>query len=241
MQIFESKHYIFHYNTGTYAERDIQKIALGQEECFLYICEVLKTAPSFKIQYYLCDSPEEVGRVYGDDEPCNGFASLPDKIYAVYNEQVQCVGFHEDVHVISDLINHPDSPAVREGLAMFFDRVWWGIHNLEWTRFYLKTGKYVPVDELLGRDRFFSVDCTISYPIMGAFTEWLITSYGIDAYIQFYKQPDPAKAARLCFHRSARELAQRFADYIRLFNTDREIENRMAGLLAVRNVDDTGQ
>lgn len=31
MQTFEAEHYIFHYGTGTAAERDIEKIAALQE------------------------------------------------------------------------------------------------------------------------------------------------------------------------------------------------------------------
>ena len=142
MQTFESEHYIFHYGANTAAARDIRKIAALQEGCFSHICAVLGLTPDFRIEYFLCDSPEEVGRIYGDADPCNGFASPPDRIYAVYNETVQCVGFHEDAHIISYMLNRPDCPAVREGLAMYFDRRWWGIENLDWTGYYLKTGRF---------------------------------------------------------------------------------------------------
>ena len=94
MQTFETEHYLLHYGAGTPAERDIEKIAALQEGCFSHICAVLGLTPDFKIEYFLCDSPEEVGRICGDDEPCNGFADLPSRIYAVYNDAVQCVGFH---------------------------------------------------------------------------------------------------------------------------------------------------
>ena len=237
----ESEHYVFHYNAGTYAEQEIEKIARMQEACFQFICEVLKTTPPFKIQYYLCDSPEEVGHIYGDDDPCNGFTAPPDKIYAVYNEKVRCIGFHEDAHLISYVINRPDSPAIREGLAMFFDQSWWGIHNMEWAFFLLKSGKFVSIEKLLDKEYFFSVDCAISYPIMGAFTQWLITVYGVDPYIDFYKQPDPTAAIPLCFHRSLQELERSFTNYIRLFGTDRAVEDRMAELLAKLDIGDSGK
>ena len=113
MKIFETEHYIFNYGENSCAEKDIEKIADMQEKCLECICNTLKTTPSFKIRYYLCDSPEEVGRAYGDNETCNGFADIPDKIYAVYNENVKCIGFHEDAHVVSYTINRPNSPAIR--------------------------------------------------------------------------------------------------------------------------------
>ena len=116
MQTFETEHYLLHYGANTAAERDIEKIAALQESCFSHICAVLGLTPDFRIEYFLCDSPEEVGRICGDDEPCNGFADLPNRIYAVYNDAVQCVGFHEDAHLISFVHNRPVCPAVTEGL-----------------------------------------------------------------------------------------------------------------------------
>lgn len=231
MNQFETEHYIFNYPAGSKAEEDIEDIANCQESCFRYICGVLGVTPEFKIEYYLCETPEEVGRVYGDNDPCNGFAALPNKIYAVYNEQVQCIGFHEDAHVISYIINRPDSPAIREGLAMYFDRKWWGIQNLDWTGYFLKTGLYLPVDRLLDKGVFFDHDCSITYPIMGAFTDWLISTYGLDSYMRMYKQQDMAAAMAQVYRKTPGELNQAFADYVRLFRIDHALEHRMEMLL----------
>ena len=228
---FESEHYIFRYGANTKAEQDIVKIAAYQESCFQYICSVLGVTPEFKIEYYLCDSPEEVGRIYGDNDPCNGFAALPNKIYAVYNEQVKCVGFHEDAHIISFTINRPACPAITEGLAMCFDRKWWGIQNLDWTGHYLKTGRYIGVDKMLNREGFFSEDCSITYPIMGAFTDWLIATYGIERYMQMYKQQNMAEAMLLVYQNTPEELNKAFTDYVQMFGIDEMLEQRMESLL----------
>lgn len=232
MKQYESEHYLFHYGENTKADQDIVEIANLQEACFRYICSVLGETPAFKIEYFLCDSPEEVGRIYGDNDPCNGFAAPPNKIYAVYNEQVQCIGFHEDAHIISYTVNRPDSPAIREGLAMYFDRKWWGIHNLDWTRYYLKTERYIPVDKLLDKDFFFEQDCTITYPIMGAFTDWLIATYGIESYMRMFKQQDMSSAMVKVYGKTAAEMNQDFSDYVRLFRNDEVLERRMADLLS---------
>lgn len=231
MKEFESEHYIFNYNAGTQAEKDILTIAAEQEACFRYICKILGVQPDFKIEYFLCDTPEEVGHIYGDDDPCNGFAAPPDKIYAVYNEQVKCIGFHEDAHIISYLINHPDPPAIREGLAMYFDRKWWGIQNLDWTGYFLKYGKYLSVERLLEGNYFFEHDCERTYPIMGAFTDWLIASFGIERYLTMYRQNDITSAMEEVYGRTPDELNQEFTDYVRLFRLDEMLEQRMADLL----------
>lgn len=231
MNCFESEHYLFHYGAGTKAEQDIEAIAAYQESCIRYICHVLGVTPGFKIEYFLCDSPEEVGRIYGDNESCNGFAAPPNKIYAVYNEQVQCIGFHEDAHIISYTVNRPDSPAIREGLAMYFDRKWWGIQNLDWTGHYLNTGRYIPVDKMLSREFFFEHDCTITYPIMGAFTDWLITTYGAEAYMDMYRQKNIPMAMQQVYSQTPEELNQSFVEYVGLFKTDQSLEQRMEDLI----------
>lgn len=120
MKKYETPNYIFHYNESSKAEQDITEIAACQELCFAHICNVLKISPPFKIEYILCDSPDEVGRIYGDDEPCSGFASPPNTIYAVYNEELQCIGFHEDSHIISYLISTPDCSADSGGFRDVF-------------------------------------------------------------------------------------------------------------------------
>ena len=231
MPRFESENYIFHYGVNTKAEQDIAEIADYQESCFRYICSVLGVKPDFKIVYFLCDSPEEVGRIYGDDDPCNGFAAPPDKIYAVYNEQVQCVGFHEDAHIISFTVNRPPCPAITEGLAMYFDRKWWGIQNMDWTGYYLKTGRYIGIHKLLNREVFFSEDCSITYPIMGAFTDWLIATYGIERYMQMYKRNDIPAAMVALFKKTPEELNREFVSYVQLFRNDEVLEERMECLL----------
>ncbi len=232
MKQFETEHYIFHYGEGTSAERDIERIAACQEACFQHICRVLGVTPAFKIEYFLCDSPEEVGRIYGDDEPCNGFTDPPDKIYAVYNDQVRCIGFHEDAHIISYTVNRPDCPGIREGLAMCFDRKWWGIQNLDWTAYFLKHGQYLPVDGLLDKEMFFDGDCSITYPIMGAFVEYLIATYGTAAFMAVYSQQDIPNAMEEVYRRSPAELNQDFVSYVKLFSLDPVLEGRMAELLS---------
>lgn len=231
MKCYETEHYRFHYGGGTKAEEDIRSIAAGQEECFRYVCKVLKTVPAFKIQYYLCDSAAEVGRIYGDNEPCNGFAVMPDTIYAVYNEQVQCIGFHEDAHLISYTLNWPDCPAVKEGLAMYFDRKWWGISNLEWAGYYLKKNGTLPVAAWLNKAVFFEEDCSLTYPVMGAFTEYLVTTYGLDAYLRLYRQKNMGSGMKTVYGKTPEQLQEEFERYVGLFRLDSVVEARMEDLL----------
>ena len=184
-----SEHYAFHYVQDSLAEKEITLIAHEQEKCFAEICRVLQIDYTEKIDYYFTDSPIEIGRVlYNEDIPCNGLAICgKNKIYAVYNETERCIGFHEDVHLISFLIGFPASDFLVEGLAMFFDATWWRINNEAWTAFYMKKHDGLSVKSLLDNDTFARYDCSITYPVAGSFTEFLINRYGIELYIQLYK------------------------------------------------------
>lgn len=81
-----------------------------------------------RIDYYFTDSPRDIGRViWKEDFPCNGVALCGrNKIYAVYTENIKCIGPHEDAHLISSMLGFPESDFVAEGMAMLFDESWWG-------------------------------------------------------------------------------------------------------------------
>ncbi|HEY4544310.1 MAG TPA: hypothetical protein VIG40_06665 [Tissierellaceae bacterium] len=187
MEKFSSENYDFHFLRDSIAENDIEEIAELQENCYKEICSYLSIEPNIRIQYYLLDTPELVGEIYGDNEPCNGFASPPDSIYAVYNEEVKCIGPHEDAHILSYTINRPKSAFIREGLAMFFDKLWWDKTNEDWVRSFLQENKYIDINQLLLDDVFFNYSDAITYPIAGAFTKFLLENYGINKYISLYR------------------------------------------------------
>ena len=184
---YESEHYIFHYRPGSAAGHDLKRIRDCQESCFAKIAEALHVVFPGKIHYWLCDTPEEVGRIYGDNEPCNGFASVPDQVYAVYNDDIHCIGPHEDAHLISYQIHRPDSAFVREGLAMYFDETWWGRPNEDWVKEFHSEAGLPDIRDLFSDEVFHQYSDAVTYPVAGALTRYLITTYGMDAYLQFYR------------------------------------------------------
>lgn len=195
MMTYITNHYIFNYKSGTLAAKDIELIAKEQEECFNKICNVLKVDFKEKINYYLFDSPLEVGKLYGINEPINGFAVWGEnKIYAVYNETIKCIGAHEDAHLISFDINAPKSNFIVEGLAMYFDEKWWGLDNDICTAYYKDCDNSLSVSKLLSNDVFDIFDCEVTYPIAGSFTKYLITTFGINKYIELYKISEEPKS-----------------------------------------------
>lgn len=216
MEKFSSENYDFHFLRDSIAENDIEEIAELQENCYKEICSYLSIQPNIRIQYYLLDTPELVGEIYGDNEPCNGFASPPDSIYAVYNEEVKCIGPHEDAHILSYTINRPKSVFIREGLAMFFDKLWWDKTNEDWVRSFLQENKYIDINQLLLDDVFFNYSDAITYPIAGAFTKFLLENYGINKYISLYRYTgdDFENKAKEVYKKEIDDLEKEFISYI---------------------------
>ncbi|MBQ8202396.1 MAG: hypothetical protein IJZ74_11590 [Clostridia bacterium] len=183
-----SMHYRFHFLPGSAAERDIEHIIATQEDCFVRITAELKVMPDFPLHYILLCSDEEVGALY--EASCgvtigtiNGFAAEPDTVVAVYSDEVQCIGMHEDTHLLADLVAVQWQSFIMEGLAMYMDGEWWGEPNERWVTRFLADGRYIPLAHLIPNDSFHDVPCEVSYPIAGAFTRYLIDLMGMETYL----------------------------------------------------------
>ena len=115
---------------------------------------------------------------------------------------------------------------------MYFDRKWWGIHNMDWTGYYLRSGKYLPVDKLLDKECFFGYDCAVTYPIVGAFTDWLISRWGMERYLQLFRKKNIPAAMAQVYGKTPEQMNRDFVRYVSLFKTDDVLERRMEALLA---------
>ncbi|MFP4443521.1 MAG: hypothetical protein ACLFST_10400 [Spirochaetia bacterium] len=216
----ETANYLFHYRAGSFAEVNIEAISSKQEYCRQYILQVLNVQPDLRIKYYLFDNAEEVGNAYGDSDSCSGFCRVPDSVYAVFSPSLQCTGFHEDAHLLSyAALGRPEPAFIREGLAMFFDRTWHGFANIAWTKLYLDTGVLDGVDQLHRDEAFFDIPDGLSYPAAGAYTEFLISLYGIETYKLFYAAWNTAGEDPYgVFDKSAETLSADFLKWIQSLN-----------------------
>lgn len=213
-ETYVTEHYVFHYQVGTLAEKEIKEIAQVQERAFSKICGVLEVRYPKRIHYYFADSPAEIGSIFwGEGVSCNGCAVCGDnKIYAVYSEDIKCIGEHEDTHLISYLIGDPASSFLSEGLAMYFHANWWGVPNEEWAAYYKENYPKISVEGLLDNDQFSECGEATTYPIAGAFTKFLIDTYGINPYIELYKYAghEYNKIVKEIYHISLQEIERSF-------------------------------
>lgn len=188
-ETYVTEHYVFHYQKGSLAEKEIQMIAQKQENVFSKTCCMLNVTYPERIDYYFTDSPKAIGRaVWEKDIPCNGVALCGrNKIYAVYTEKIRCVGAHEDTHLISFLINYPESDFVVEGLAVALDGLWWGLPNETWASYYLEKCPDLSIGSLFDNDGFAKIHSVVTYPVAGAFMQFLMDTFSMERYLDFYK------------------------------------------------------
>ena len=224
----ESNYYVFHYKDKSYAHKNISKIVEEQDYRFKEIINYFPATISRKVDYWLCDSREEVA-LLADNVPTNGIVSWDDNdvedvsIYAVYNETMQCTGYHEETHAVTHFINEPSSSALSEGTACFMEKTWWGIDNNLCTYIYYHGDKYVSVENLIcdkeQEEEFFcEVKEAIAYPIMGAFVEFLFSKEEQNPgnYLKLYKYEgdDWRKEFENIYHCELHELEKEFLNVI---------------------------
>lgn len=213
-ETYITEHYVFHYQAGTLAEKEIKAIAQVQERAFSKICGVLEVCYPYRIHYFFTDSPSEIGSIFwGEGASCNGCAVCGDnKVYAVYNADVKCIGEHEDTHLIAYLIGEPSSSFWPEGLAMYFHTSWWGVPNEEWAAYYKKQYPQISVEDMLDNNQFAECGEEITYPVAGAFTRFLIDTYGMDQYKELYKYDgnEYSEIIQSIYHVSLQEIEQSF-------------------------------
>lgn len=87
------------------------------------------------------------------------------------------------------------------------------------------------IDQLLQEDVFDNIDCSISYPILGTFVDWLISTYGIDKFLELYKQKEISSTTQQIYGLTAKELDEKFVAYVKMFGLDPEIESLLTKLI----------
>ena len=202
----ETEHYLLYCRPESLAEEHLEEIGDWQEKCYTRISKALGVTMDKKIRLYLCTSREEVEKETGCP-PCNGMCLDYDLIFAVYNQETQCLGPHEDAHLLSFQIAVPESVFLREGLAMYFDKAYHGKENRAYAAEWVKENTGVNVFSYLDNDQFYSLPEEVSYPLAGALTEWLIDRYGMESYKEFFRTNGDVQIA---FEQKAEDLSAAF-------------------------------
>ena len=140
-----------------------------------------------KIFYFLCRDEEEIQKVTGF--ATRGiFILAQDHVITTYNTH-----YHELLHF---LINYKlrklplyTHPFLQEGFAVAFGgRGGLEAHTISEMGVFLIKAGFTNYKELLSKLDFQKTDASISYPISGLYTEFLIKNIGIDNYLKLYRK-----------------------------------------------------
>ena len=66
---------------------------------------------------------------------------------------------------------------------------------------------------------------------MGAFTDWLISTFGAESYMQMFKQQNMTEAMMCVYQKTPEKLNKAFTEYVQLFSIDEVLEQRMESLI----------
>ena len=203
---WETEHYLIYCHPESFAEEHLEEIENWQEKCYDRISKTLGVTLDKKIRLYLCASREETETETGCP-PCNGMCLDYDLIFAVYNQEIQCLGPHEDAHLLSFQIAVPASVFLREGLAMYFDEAYHGKANRAYAAEWARENAGMNVFGYLDNEQFYSLPEEVSYPLAGALTRWLIDRYGMERYKEFFRTNGDISAA---FQQKAEDVSAAF-------------------------------
>ena len=170
-----SEHYIFHYFPDSFAEKEIDKIVDEQESAYKKIVAFLVVENHRIINYFLYPSNKIKNEMTGNDG--NGHADRDKfEVHAVYNDKIQCIGPHEDTHLLSSSLGLPPQ-LFREGLAEYLTGSWDGKSHEEWAKEFLKNDKLPNLEEMIDDEIWYKYSDEISYPAAGAFVKYLINKF----------------------------------------------------------------
>jgi hypothetical protein len=177
---------VFHYLTGTAAERDLAAIVATAEKGVDHVQSRLDYHPSKPLDIYLAS------RIIGHGGYVREGTTLSylDRPYVGYD--LETVIRHEATHKLDAAIAGEDSIAlIREGLALWIAGGHFKPEPIpERAAALIRLGWYIPLDQVTGD--FYRQQHEVAYLEGAALVAYLIETYGWDEFRRFYDSFDSA-------------------------------------------------
>lgn len=128
---------------------------------------------------------------YKDQDEKKDKAGVPDPIHFLGRQkEVHMIEdllfvdtFHEDAHVVSELILSNDAAVhFAEGFAIYIDGKWKGEELDFMATLYQKMDKIPSFSDLLSEKGFSQLPPNLSFPLLGSITEFIIDKYGFEKF-----------------------------------------------------------
>lgn len=192
---YHTKHFDFYYRPGSKSEGRIKLIANRQENNYLDILNQMHLHDhNFRAIYFIFSSFDEYDDITDAGQFGNGHEiGNYDAIYGVDGYSLSNImGKHELTHFIVDKFfgagaRGPYKWIISEGLAVWTEDSWDGMDLYEFARLRIAEGDISTPFEIIRNDETGNI-LRNSYAMAGAFTKYMISTYGIAKYIRLYQQ-----------------------------------------------------
>lgn len=200
----ETEYFVLYYKPGENPrEIDLKKL----DEFYESLTRLLGISSEKKIEYYKCQSCDEVGKIFGL-RPTAGRA------FPEYNF-VACVSYssyHEITHVLAYEINSAGAsppPILEEGLAVWFGGTTFLTKEYcsQWAKTFMREEPQAAwLDSLVENFDFFGTNTNRDYVLAGSFVGFLIDTYGIEDFKNLYVSTDRFNRKRKGFKDILKEI-----------------------------------
>ncbi|MGQ0601450.1 MAG: hypothetical protein ACT4QE_07110 [Anaerolineales bacterium] len=188
----ESACCIFHYLTGTAAERDIELLQQQADAAFEVVADRLGVERRHKVIFTL------LSRLLGHGGFASGEISITYIDRNAAGNNFDTVFVHEGVHILDRAIANHRPAFLAEGLAVFIAGGHYKPENLDRrAAALLAWERYIPLADLARN--FYPAQHEIGYLEAGSLVKYLVDTYGWDQFRMMYAtlQPAPDDATQL--------------------------------------------
>lgn len=211
-----TEHFIIHY-PDNYNRTEIEILALTHEYYYEHLSKYLQTIPQQKINTFIFESDQQKKVLFGS---ANADVAKP-WLYQAYlsYDRYPATLQHELAHCFSAefgtgafKLAHWFNPSLIEGIASASDPFYDDNFITYMAALAYQNGFRIELNRLFDKLNFFGQTASISYIYSGAFTLYLIETYGIDKYKSLYSNLN----FKMVYQKNIDELELEFINYIKL-------------------------
>lgn len=205
---FQTKDYIAYYQPNSIVEKNLlsteKKITKG-----IYKAKEFTGIQNIKtpIYYFIVNDKNDFKKLTG----LNHTAISYSKSNTIIESYFLIGESHEVVHLLSNQNWGNTHSWISEGLSVYSDKVWNNqdidilCHQL------LKKNQLIPLKKLFKNNKFNTFNSQICYPQSGSLIKYLITVYGWDKFIEFWRKTDIYKV----YHINENALENQWIEYLK--------------------------
>lgn len=184
----ESQFYEVYYSPNSLKKEKIKQGIKKREEALSTILKDNNLKPlQKKIKLFCYKNSDEKKEQSGVPDPVH-FLGQTKEVHMV-QDTLFADTFHEDAHVVAELILSDDAAAhITEGFAIYIDGKWKG-DDLDFVAgYYLKINEIPPMTFLLDEGEFSKLPVNLSFPLMGSLAKYFIEKYGVGKFQKLLDQ-----------------------------------------------------